>query len=102
VKVKAQITNPLTIIAVYLSHLAMHYGLCVGAKMIYCGGNMCLRSYRESQDQFSNMPNKDRCRDVFRRLRGKSNEAIQEARNALRECIVEAPIAAAIPVGAPH
>jgi hypothetical protein len=98
VKVQTRITNPLEIVAAYLLHAAAHYGLCIGASLIHSGGALCFESYKESSDQIAKMSVGNRCRDVFRRLKGKSSQAKKDAKQALTACIVHAGTAAAVPI----
>ena len=96
VKVKAQITNPLGIVEAYLLKAAAHYGLCVGAGLIHDAGRLCLGCYQESQMQMGTMPLRSRCRDVFRRLRGKSQRAKEMVTTRLSDCALDAIAGATI------
>lgn len=87
VRVKAQITNPLEIVAGYLLQAAGHYGMCVGVKLLYGAGAICYESYNESATEKKEMTWKERCKDVFSRLKGKSSEAKKYAKEALTDCI---------------
>jgi hypothetical protein len=96
VKVKSKITNPVEIIAVFLTYLPLvtaavaplvkNYALCVGAGLIYAGGALVADSYQESCTNLPETPARDRCRDIFRLLKLKGDEAKKHMRKALIEC----------------
>lgn len=89
-RVKARITNPIEIIAGYLLHAAAHYGLCVGVHLILIGGEICHEAYQESAKEIGKMHWKERCKDVFLRMKGKSNKAKADTKKALKQCVAHA------------
>jgi hypothetical protein len=95
-RVKARISNPIEIIFGYLLHAAAHYGLCVGVHLILMGGEICYEAYQESAKETGKMHWSQRCKDVFSRMKGKSNKAKADTKKALKHCAADAAIIPAI------
>jgi hypothetical protein len=84
------ITNPIDIVAAYLTRVAHHFGFCVGAHFLLEGGRLCIEAYNASRAESPDFDRSSRCRDSFKRLKEKKGEVIDLAKTRLKSCAREA------------